>query len=130
MWTWVAKGLGFIWEEPLMRKDITWAVPLDSARVPCWIEEVRSGYDTGWWVMTATYIQKGIKNKSGVGGLLHAASPKPKYTTMIFRIHLGDLSRGAFIILVSHWSFLYIPFQNNMTWPMILVENIGRCWRK
>ena len=52
----VAKGLDFVWEEPLRRKDITWAVPLDSARVPCWIEEVRSGYDTSWWVMTATRI--------------------------------------------------------------------------
>src|SRR5450759_3034603 len=30
------------------------AVPLDSTRVPSWIEEVQSGYDTGWWVMTAT----------------------------------------------------------------------------
>ena len=48
------EGLGFVWEEPLRRKDITWAVLLDSARVPCWIEEVRSGYDTDWWVMTAT----------------------------------------------------------------------------
>src|SRR5450759_3691757 len=59
--TWVAKGLGFVWEEPLRRKDITWAVPLDSARVPCWIEEVRSGYDTGWWVMTATLSVSSIR---------------------------------------------------------------------